>query len=579
MADRLSQVHVELGEIRQALDRLERRLAALEQRGSRTIARDVDERAADEIADTRARPAGGGAGTVFALAGRGFLAFGGAFVLRALTESGVIGPTTGVWLGVSYAVAWIAAAEWTSGATRLLHGWLSLAIGLPLVLEAAGRLELLSVGAGVAALTLVCGLALGVAWHRQLPSLAAGVSVGGSLVALVLGLATSRLLPYAAFGLALGIGSLWVSYACRWRWLLWPSAAATNLLALVAALRACHRPPLESPIATEALLAAFGALYFGSFIVRTLFHERAVRGFETAQTAAVMAVGLGGAILVGRLNGLDVAAVGLPAAIVGIALYAQTFWRVAARRGYGGDFHYFGFTAFGLTLAGATLLLPAPARLVVTAAAALALAALAARLQQSPLLLQSAIALVVAAAEAHLFPLLAALWLGPVPVWPSIPGAVVFVLVTGAACYLPRQVTRVPRDAFSVSGRVMMAGILAAGAACVALAFAGPVFAGRPASAGVLATVRTVILAASVAVLARIGRAVTFRELAWIAYVLLIVCGAKILLDDLPHSRATTLFIALAAYGLALIATPRLATAPAVPIVPSADQPRDGRAA
>lgn len=574
MADRLSQVHVELDEIRHALAALERRLAELEH-PTTSIASSLDERVAGESAGGRARPAGGGAGSVFALAGRGFLAFGGAFVLRALTESGAIGPATGVWLGVTYAVAWIAAAEWTSGASRQLHGWLSLAIGLPLVLEAAGRLALLSVGPAVAALALVGGLALAVAWHRQLPGLAAGASVGGSLVALVLGLATGSLLAYGTFGLALGIATLWVSYDRRWRWLLWPSAAATNLLAFVAALRACHRPPLESPIATEAFLAAFGALYFGSFVVRTLFHERAVRGFETAQTAAVMAVGLGGAILVGRMNALDLAAVGLPAAIVGVALYAQTFWRVAARRGYGGDFHYFGFTAFALALAGTTILLPAPGRLFVTAGGALALAALAARLQQPPLLLQSAIALFVAAAEAHLFPLVSALWLGSISVWPPIPGAVVLVLVTAAACYVPPLVTGVPRDGFSVSGRVMMAGILAAGAACVALAVAGPVFAGRQASPGVLATVRTVILAASVVVLARIGREAPFRELAWIAYVLLIACGLKILLDDLPHSRATTLFIALAAYGLALIATPRMATAPKVP---PADQPR-GRAA
>ena len=112
------------------------------------------------LAENESRPRIGNAATGFALAGRAFLAFGGAFVLRALTESQTVGPATGVWLGVVYALAWVVAAARSTGASRLLNGWLTLAIGLPLVLEAAGRFKLLSLGEGLGALTLVARVPL-----------------------------------------------------------------------------------------------------------------------------------------------------------------------------------------------------------------------------------------------------------------------------------------------------------------------------------------------------------------------------------------------------------------------------------
>ena len=44
-----------------------------------------------------------------------------------------------------------------------------------------------------------------------------------------------------------------------------------------------------------------------------------------------------------------------------------------------------------------------------------------------------------------------------------------------------------------------------------------------------------------------------------VAHPVLIAGGLKVLAEDLPHSRAATLFIALALYGGALILAPRLA--------------------
>jgi hypothetical protein len=48
-------------------------------------------------------------------------------------------------------------------------------------------------------------------------------------------------------------------------------------------------------------------------------------------------------------------------------------------------------------------------------------------------------------------------------------------------------------------------------------------------------------------------------ELGWLLYPVLVAGGLKLLAEDLRYSRASTLFVALALYGGALIVAPRLA--------------------
>jgi hypothetical protein len=75
---------------------------------------------------------------------------------------------------------------------------------------------------------------------------------------------------------------------------------------------------------------------------------------------------------------------------------------------------------------------------------------------------------------------------------------------------------------------------------------------------GVLATVRTGILAAATLFVAWLGRYAGYREWAWLVYPMLIAIGLKMVAQDFKHSRPATLFIALAFYGAALILAPRL---------------------
>ena len=82
------------------------------------------------------------------------------------------------------------------------------------------------------------------------------------------------------------------------------------------------------------------------------------------------------------------------------------------------------------------------------------------------------------------------------------------------------------------------------------------------ADAGVVAAVRTGVVAGAAVVLAALSRVGAFVELRWLIYPLFIVGGLKLVLEDLPEGRPTTLFVAFALYGGALILAPRLARSP-----------------
>jgi hypothetical protein len=101
---------------------------------------------------------------------------------------------------------------------------------------------------------------------------------------------------------------------------------------------------------------------------------------------------------------------------------------------------------------------------------------------------------------------------------------------------------------------------IASGAACV-IGYLGPIVASRPDQTldpGAFATVGTVVLAVATLFVAWLGRQPRFREWSWLVYPLLVGIGVKMAAQDFKLSRPSTLFIAMALYGTALIVAPRL---------------------
>ena len=110
------------------------------------------------------------------LLGRSCVVLGGAFLIRALTDRGILPSGAGVALGLAFAATWVFFSHRAGarGATLSagFHGVTAALIAYPLVLETTTRLGAMSTG--VAALTLVgfTALLLGVSWRDRLGWLA-----------------------------------------------------------------------------------------------------------------------------------------------------------------------------------------------------------------------------------------------------------------------------------------------------------------------------------------------------------------------------------------------------------------------
>jgi hypothetical protein len=110
--------------------------------------------------------------------------------------------------------------------------------------------------------------------------------------------------------------------------------------------------------------------------------------------------------------------------------------------------------------------------------------------------------------------------------------------------------------------KLMLLGIIVWALGGAVLAGIVPIIAGTPgvdASAALLATVRTAVLAISSLVLAWLAGIDRFREASWLVYPVLLAGGIKLVVEDFARGEAATLFVGLAFYGGAVFIAPRLA--------------------
>ncbi|MDH3417559.1 MAG: hypothetical protein OEM64_14720, partial [Gammaproteobacteria bacterium] len=154
---------------------LESRLAAVEQRlnvleGAQPgLSTSIEEAATPNLGE-------GFLSNASTLIGRVLLIFGGAYLLRAITDLNFVPTAFGILLGASYALLWLFMAYRKGGiedqrASAMFYGGASVFLALPLLAEAVTRFALLSGRQGVIALALFCVLALLVAVARNLRSL------------------------------------------------------------------------------------------------------------------------------------------------------------------------------------------------------------------------------------------------------------------------------------------------------------------------------------------------------------------------------------------------------------------------
>jgi hypothetical protein len=566
MSDRLSRIEARLVAIDQALADVHRRIDALEARELRSPAAPRATLAPAIGESPLSLPSVGrpDLSSLVSLVGRTFVVLGGAYLLRALTESGRLPGRSGVVLGLAYAVAWFGAAD-RAGLTRplsgLFHGLAAVVISLPLLWEASAHFGLLSPATSAVALLVITGLALGVAWHRHLESLA-GVAVIGSIVATAaFVVATGTLLPFAAGLSALGACTLWLSDARAWPWLRWPPAFAADLAALVLVGRALVVPPQEPQGAVTALLLAVVAVYVGSVAWGTLVRNQQVRAFDVLQTPCAIGIGLLGALTVAGERGSGSLVLG-GLGLLGAAASYAAFETLRRRSDVRANVVFFSALAVLLLLIGSGAILSGTPLVAWYGGLAIVAAIFSARETEPQWPLQAAVLALAMARASGMLVWAAQVWFGSGQ-WLPVTAAHVASVVVAAVCLAipPKKsatAAGTPPPLLANISRFMLAALLIVGSGGITLWSLAPLVAGEPVDAGVFASMTTVVLASSAVAVAAVFRITEWAEFRWLVYPVLVVGGLKLIADDFRHSTPSTLFGALAVYGVALILAPRI---------------------
>lgn len=565
--DRLDEIQSAIETLARDLRRVEARLEKLE----------AAQGLADEPPEPKAPPGGAGgpaaphdqsSGTV-TLTGRTLVALGGAFLIRAMTDAGVLPALGGVALGLVYGLFWLAAASRAAGAGhRTSAGFYGLTSGLiayPLLWETTTRFRLLSPPLALALLVLVFVAGIAVTARRGLGSVAWVVTFLALGTAAGLLVSTRHLLPSVLALLAIaGVVEL-LAYHDLWPALRWPAALVLDgglLVLVVLGSRPQGLPEGYPSLSLGAfVLATLGlpALYVVSIVARTLVRGCPVTAFEMAQGGVALTVGLEGSWELLAAHGRAAPALGILSLLLGASAYSAAFAFVERRTGHGRNFYFYSTVGALLTLAGGRALLEGVALSLTWCGLALTSAWLGRRFARLTLRFHGTLYTVAAALATDALGASGSALLAPMGRW-QLPALTVWIAATTAVAGYAILATD-PGRSSRWWERLPQAGMAAiwawiAGGTLVALIVVfGPTSASAPA---VVATLRTGVLALLAVALGWAARRWALAELTWLVHPLLAIGGLKLVAEDLREGRPDTLFLSLVLYGGALIAAPRL---------------------
>jgi hypothetical protein len=570
---RLEALQGELREVKTRLERLEARDRAAPQEPSATPPDRMVGATAHEGGELKA-PAPLIPARTISLIGRTLVILGGAYLFRAISETGFVPALVGALAGLAYAIWWLVQADRTAGRDQRLsavfYGFAAAMIACPLIWEATARFELFGATTAAAALVVFVAVGLTVAWRRQLGEMAWTIVLFtlATTVSLVIG--TREFLPYAVALLVLAAAVELVAFHDRWLGLRWPVAVGVDLAVLImtsVALRPATAGEGSAAVSSVGVIAvslAVAVLYLSSIGARTLLREQLITPFGTMQVAAALLVGFGSAVRVIVFEGVDPMAVGVVILLLGIACYAIAFASIDRRLGRGRNFYSYTTFAGLLVLAGSYMILGDTTLALTWCALAVAATGIGGQFDRITLKFHGAIYITAAAVVGGLIAcafdgLLAA----PTGAWRPVTPIGIAMTLVAASCYGILIATRANTASQwldllpqAIVGAVVVWSV----AGITAPWLAGSLLAAPGASteAAVLAASRTAVIAVLAVALAWAGRRWSLQELIWLVYPLLVGGGVKLLLEDFAYGQPLTLFVALALYGSALILTSRL---------------------
>jgi hypothetical protein len=553
MTDRLDAVEARLAAI-------ERRLAALEEGSVLGPHQEASDGASAVLGEESVSSAA-------AHLGRVLLIFGGAYLLRAITDFGFLPTLAGIPVGIAYAVLWLYMA-WRIGArphervAAMLYGGVSVLLVLPILVEAVSRFELLTGASSAAALVAFCTAALCVACARDLKSLAWLTVAGGVATSFVLLRASGAAITFCCVALLLGVASYWIVHARRWRGLQWLGAIGADAAVVLLATLSASEHWSVAPAAGYGLAVFMWGAYLAGFALRSHVLGREPGIFEVFQTVLASLVVFGVTLWTGQDHPGWISLLGASALGFGAAAWALAF-SPKTREARGQSFYFYSTLALALVIGGSAMLAPPKTAAAGWGLIAVALAWLSGKQERVSLSLHSAIALVAAGiGSGALADALVALTGAGGAGWPGLQATQLVVAACAVAClFIPvAQVSdRWGRFASLPQLIVLVLAVWVVGGQMVDIAAPLVAGAGGPSpDLGILAAVRTGVLSASAVVLALSSGYRRWPEARWLAYPVLVSVGVKLIFEDFPHGRPVTLFLALGLVGGALIAVSKL---------------------
>jgi hypothetical protein len=504
--------------------------------------------------------------------GRVLLIFGGAYLLRAITDFRFVPTTVGLAMGAAYALfwlfmAWRGAAKEDRRASAAFYGATSVLLALPLLVEASTRFELLSGAQAAAALGIFFVLGMTVAIRTNLRSLAWLVTSGSILTAFAVLVVSHQAVLIAMLLLMLGLVSLWATYGRQWPALQWLGALGANSGAIALVVFSHSDQWTVSPAMLQYVGMALLLAYLASFAVRTQRYGRDIGCFEVVQTLSVASIALWAATAAAQESAAGLANTGLLSSLLGICAYALAL--VSRRRSRSGPNFYF-YSLLGLVLfaTGTALVMPAQIAAALWALLALLAAWFSGRTGWVSLSLQCTLLLVAAGVGSGLLVTgLEALSGTPAGGWPALVGWQVGIALATVAClFIPvaQQSERWGTAAGLPQLIALALSVWEVGG--LMIVYIAPLLAGvngQQPNLAVLAALRTALLAISSVTLALSSRHRRWPEARWLVYPVLILVGIKLFIEDFPNGQPATLFVALAFVGSALLLVARLLRRPA----------------
>jgi hypothetical protein len=497
--------------------------------------------------------------------GKAVLGIAGAYLLRAIAESGTIPKLHVLIVAIVYSALWMVWAVRTHATSRfasITYGITSALILSPLLWESTVRFQVLPPAFTAMVLVAFVVLALALAWRRDLQVIPWVATLATVITALALIIATRALVPLTAALLTVALATEVVT--CFGRSLSLravPAIAADFAVWLLIDVMTSSEgvPEGYHPIGAITLtLLCFALLviYGGSIGIRNFVLRQRIRIFEIAQCVLAFVLASFGALRAS--HGSAAPALG----VLFLVLAAGYYWGALSR--FAAEAHtrnrrVCATWAAVLLLAGSFLLFPPNLLVPFLCLAAVATVFAYTRTRKLSLGMHASLYLAAATAVSSL-PIYAENALaGAVPSAPD--WGVWVVTVSAAITYaLGSRVLeeQTKRPILWVVPAVLV-GFTTAALAVVAIVWLA---AGRvELNASYLSVIRTIMNCALALALGFLGSRWHRVELGWIAYAAVAFGTLKLLFEDLRFGNPSSLVVSLLFYGLILILLPRLTRA------------------